>query len=183
MCDVNYCGGTFFSDAQYMKHVRHVHEEISTVTSDERRSVIMLKDAKRTRPTQRGPASKRKEFTLLRVQCLQGSCGESGDRFFTTTALYNQHAADEHAGKEEAASRSAKKKSTRASVKNDDTLVQSTVLDGDDAEEPDTKKRKTDGGKTNDIEGMISKASLRTLHKDLEDLGIDAKKGKKKKKN
>lgn len=98
ICDVVHCNGAFFDEHVYIEHVRHIHLDCARTFSDENCSVVELKDAMRTVPTQTGPrpASKKKEYTLLRIQCLEGQCKESNSSYFPTRARYNKHVADIH---------------------------------------------------------------------------------------
>ena len=158
-CDVVQCNGTFFDEHIYVEHVRHIHSDHINVLSDPKCTVIQIKDASRVRPTQKGPASKRKVFTLLRVQCQQGKCKEENSSYFRTRAEYNKHVADIHSGKPsvkkdsemeetkehvQSPGRRRSKETKNASInmsngsdrklrksRNDDSLVQSTVSSPD----------------------------------------------------
>ncbi len=193
VCDVQYCNGTFFENNIYMEHVRHVHSDITNITSDEKCTTIMIKDASRTTPTQRGPASKRKEYTVLRIQCTQGPCEQSVDSYFPTKALYNKHVAATHSSvakdtgadknketskrdkspaksddKSETGNENSRKRPSRSSGKKqetDEATVQSTVSSDDD-EKPSKKKKLNEGEELD----LISDASYTTLLKDLESL-------------
>ena len=154
-CDVVHCNGTFFDEHIYIEHVRHIHSDHINILSDPKCTMIEIKDASRVRPTQKGPASKRKVFTLLRVQCLQGKCKEENGSYFRTRAEYNKHVADIHSDKS-SGKRDNKMEETKDQVqspgrrrskemknvsngsdrklrrgRNDETLVQSTVSSPD----------------------------------------------------
>ena len=96
-----HCNGAFFDEHIYMEHVRHIHSDYISILSDDKCSVIQIKDASRATPTQTGPrpASKRKVWSLLRIECHQGQCKETMSSYFPTRTLYNKHTADVHSAK------------------------------------------------------------------------------------
>ena len=182
-CDVVHCNGTFFDEHIYIEHVRHIHSDHINILSDDKCTVIEIKDASRVKPTQTGPrpASKRKVFTLLRVQCQQGKCKEENGSYFKTRAEYNKHVADIHSGKpsvkkdKEIEEKKTPDRRRLRRGRNDESLVQSTVSSPDsdgpasgsasEEDEPPAKREKPEKER---LKSMMSEASFTTLLKDLD---------------